>query len=124
MSRDGRTRGGRSLMVSAEQYDPLSPEVHTDPYPYYRHFQSTCPVVHYRLTEEQVRRTVPEGNPYIAGPVEDVWMLFGHHDIRTVLQDPRTYSSLVQGIGLERTLPPNEVGMLNYSDPPHHGPQR
>jgi hypothetical protein len=111
-------------MVSAEQYDPLSPAVHTDPYPFYRLFQSTCPVRHYRLTQEQVRRTVPEGNPYIAGPVEEVWMLFGHNDIRNVLQDPKTYSSLIQGIGLERTIAPNEVGMLNYSDPPHHGPQR
>ena len=111
-------------MVSPSHYDPLSPEVHSDPYPHYRRFQSTCPVAHYRLTDEQVRRTVPEGNPYIAGPVEEVWMLFGHDDIRNVLQDPKTYSSLIQGIGLERTLPPNEVGMLNYSDPPHHGPQR
>lgn len=111
-------------MVSAEQYDPLSPAVHENPYPFYRLFQSTCPVQHYSLTEEQVRRTTPEDNPYIAGPLHEVWMVVGHNEICSVLQDPKTFSSLREGIGLERTLPPNKVGMLNYSDAPHHGPQR
>ena len=111
-------------MVSTEQYDPLSPDVHTDPYPYYEQFHASCPVKHYTLTEEQVAATTPEHNPFIIGPLRELWMLFAHEDIHEALTDYETFSSLREGIGLERTAAPNKIGMLNYSDPPHHGPQR
>jgi hypothetical protein len=111
-------------VVTADEYDPLSPEVQADPYPFYRLFQSGCPVHHHRLTEEQQHRVSPDGNPLIAAPTSEVFMVFGHDEIRTVLADHQTFSSLRGGVGLERTSAPNEVGMLIYADPPHHGPQR
>jgi hypothetical protein len=110
--------------ITAEDYDPLAPEVQADPFPFYRLFQDTCPVQHHRLTEEQQRRASPEGNPLITAPTSEVFMVFGHEEIRSVLSDHQTFSSLRSGVGLERTTAPNGVGMLIYADPPHHGPQR
>ncbi len=110
--------------VTAETYDPLDPAVQADPYPFYRLFQSTCPVRHHTLTEEQQRRVSPGSNPLIAAPTSEVFMVFGHDEIRAVLTDHQTFSSFKGGVGLERTAAPNEHGMLIYADPPHHGPQR
>lgn len=113
-----------SRSVTAEDYDPLAPEVQADPFPFYRLFQSGCPVHHHTLTEEQQQRVSPGSNPLIAAPTSEVFMVFGHDEIRTVLTDYETFSSFRGGVGLERTAAPNDVGMLIYADPPHHGPQR
>lgn len=110
--------------ITAEDYDPLAPQVQADPFPFYRLFQDTCPVQHHRLTEEQQQRVSPGSNPLIAAPTSEVFMVFGHDEIRTVLTDYETFSSFRGGVGLERTSAPNDVGMLIYADPPHHGPQR
>jgi cytochrome P450 len=110
--------------ITAEDYDPLAPEVQADPFHFYRLFQSGCPVHHHTLTDEQQQRVSPGSNPLIAAPTSEVFMVFGHDEIRSVLTDHETFSSFQGGVGLERTNAPNDVGMLIYADPPHHGPQR
>jgi cytochrome P450 len=106
-----------------DSYDPLSEAVQTNPFPYYDLFRDSCPVRRYRLTDAQRARTAPEGNPMIGEPVDELYMVFDHDLIRDIAADFATYRCGA-GVGPERAIPPNGVGMLLFADPPHHGPQR
>ena len=80
-------------------YDPLSPQVQDDPYPYYRCLLADHPLYH---------------NSDL-----DVWALCRYDDLRPALKDWRTFSS-AEGVNIEpgfaETIGPEILNM----DPPRH----
>lgn len=105
-----------------EAYNPLSKEVHRDPYPYYRAFHEAGIGIHHQLMPEDAAATKAD-NHLVAGVTTEFWSVLRYDDIQRIVQDPVTFLS-GQGPGPERALAPNGAGALVWADRPHHTVQR
>jgi len=80
------------------RFDPYSPAIDADPFPFYR--------------------TLRDEHPCFWSPEAQMWVLSRHADIVTALQDWQTYSS-AQG-NLMTELPGRAGATLGTTDPPRH----
>jgi cytochrome P450 len=103
------------------EYDPYDLEIRRDPYEHFERLRQSCPVNHHVLSPAE--RDLITVNPMVARPTDEFWQVFSYQHAVQVLQNPAVFSSL-QGQGPERAVPPNEVGMLIFADPPHHARHR
>lgn len=102
-------------------YDPLSAESKQDPDAYWRVLRETEPVHHYVLEAEAAQRI--SANPLASRSTPEFWSVLRHADVLSVLDDPRTFSS-VDGPGPEWMTPLIEGGALLFADDPQHLRQR
>ncbi|MCC6631223.1 MAG: cytochrome P450 [Gammaproteobacteria bacterium] len=83
-------------------FDPYSPQVDADPFPYYK--------------------TLRDEHPCFWSPEARMWVLSRHADIKVALQDWQTYSS-ARG-NLMDELPDRAGATLGTTDPPRHDRMR
>lgn len=86
--------------------DLIQPHVLIDPYPAYRALRDASPARYVRLPAGLI--------PGIDGPVRS-WAVLRHSDVLTVLRDPETFSSNLQG-----AMPFIPRYPLQQDDPPAH----
>jgi cytochrome P450 len=102
-------------------FDPTSPDVMAEPYPYFAKAYERCPVHYHRLSSEQIEKIA--GNPLVAEPTTGFYSIFRYDDVKASAQNHQLLSSAA-GPGPERLVALNGVGMLVYADEPHHRLQR
>ncbi|HTK62485.1 MAG TPA: cytochrome P450 [Pseudonocardia sp.] len=107
--------------TTLEGYDPYSPAVRADPYPWMSQARERCPVHRHELSPDQAKATAD--NHFVAEPTSEFYSIFRYGDVVDVLQDYETFPN-GQGPGPERMRQIIEGGMLQNGDPPHLIAQR
>src|SRR5581483_11122505 len=115
------TRGEPVATDPLEDYDPLSREVQTEPWAWYRRAQRGCPVHRHVLPPEEANKT--SANPLIGRRAPEFYSLFRFEDVRRAAADNALFLSK-DGPGPEFLVALNGVGMLLYADEPVHHQQR
>jgi cytochrome P450 len=102
-------------------YDPYSPDVQADPYPWLAEARRSCPVHRFELPPEMSRAMAD--NHFVAEPTSEFYSVFRYADVHEVLHGHERFPN-GQGPGPERMRQLNEGGMLQNGDPPHLIAQR
>jgi cytochrome P450 len=102
-------------------YDPYSPDVQNEPYPWLAAARRDCPVHRYVLPDERAKAMAD--NHFVAEPTTEFYSVFRYRDVHHVLHNHEWFPN-GQGPGPERMRQLNEGGMLQNGDPPHLIAQR
>jgi cytochrome P450 len=103
------------------KYDPYSPDVQVNPYPWMSDARESCPVHRHVLSPAQAKATAD--NHFVAEPTHEFYSIFRYGDVVDVLQGHETFPN-GQGPGPERMRQIIEGGMLQNGDPPYLIAQR
>ncbi|MDT7564652.1 MAG: cholest-4-en-3-one 26-monooxygenase [Pseudonocardiales bacterium] len=98
-------------------YDPRSPEVKQNIEEHFERLRTTCPVHHHVFDQAELKEL--NDNPYVAGPVTELYSFMRHRDVEEILQSPDRFLS-IEGAGPERMTPVEGTGMLVWSDGETH----
>lgn len=98
-------------------YDPRSPEVKQNIEEHFAELRKSCPVHHHEFSGAEL--TELNENPYVSGPVTDLYSFMKHRDVVEILQSPDRFLS-IEGAGPERMVPVAGTGMLVWSDGEAH----
>ena len=98
-------------------YDPRSPQVKQNIEEHFAQLRQKCPVHHHTFTGDELAEL--NENPYVNGPVTDLYSFMRHRDVIEILQSPDRFLS-IEGAGPERMQPVEGTGMLVWSDGAAH----
>ncbi|WP_028935471.1 cytochrome P450 [Pseudonocardia spinosispora] len=98
-------------------YDPRSPEVKQNIEQHFEQLRAKCPVHHHKFSGDELAEL--NDNPYVNGPVTDLYSFMKHADVVEILQNPDRFLS-IEGAGPERMKPVEGTGMLVWSDGDAH----
>lgn len=98
-------------------YDPRSPEVKQNIEEHFAELRKGCPVHHHRFSGDELAEL--NENPFVTGPVTDLYSFLKYRDVEAILQNPDRFLS-IEGAGPERMTPVAGTGMLVWSDGDPH----